>query len=115
MGEHTQTLSDSNFDESVIKSKVPVLVDFWAEWCGPCRMIAPTVEALAEDYQGKITVGKLNVDDNPNTATQFGIRSIPTLLLFKDGDVVESVVGMVDKSRLQAAVDKVLASTTKSA
>ena len=115
MGEHTQTLSDSNFDESVIKSKVPVLVDFWAEWCGPCRMIAPTVEALAEDYQGKITVGKLNVDDNPNTAMQFGIRSIPTLLLFKDGDVVESIVGMADKTQLQAAVDKVLLATTNSA
>ena len=115
MGEHTQTLSDSNFDESVIKSKVPVLVDFWAEWCGPCRMIAPTVETLAEDYQGKITVGKLNVDDNPNTAMQFGIRSIPTLLLFKDGDVVESIVGMADKTQLQAAVDKVLLATPNSA
>ena len=115
MGEHTQTLSDSNFDESVIKSKVPVLVDFWAEWCGPCRMIAPTVETLAEDYQGKITVGKLNVDDNPNTAMQFGIRSIPTLLLFKDGDVVESIVGMADKTQPQAAVDKVLLATTNSA
>ena len=115
MGEHTQTLSDSNFDESVIKSKVPVLVDFWAEWCGPCRMIAPTVETLAEDYQGKITVGKLNVDDNPNTAMQFGIRSLPTLLLFKDGDVVESIVGMADKTQLQAAVDKVLLATTNSA
>ncbi|SVE28860.1 uncharacterized protein METZ01_LOCUS481714 [marine metagenome] len=115
MGEHTQTLSDSNFDESVIKSKVPVLVDFWAEWCGPCRMIAPTVETLAEDYQGKITVGKLNVDDNPNTAMQFGIRSIPTLLLFKDGDVVESIVGMADKAQLQAAVDKILLATTNSA
>ena len=115
MGEHTQTLSDSNFDESVMKSKVPVLVDFWAEWCGPCRMIAPTVETLAEDYQGKITVGKLNVDDNPNTATQFGIRSIPTLLLFKDGDVVESIVGMADKTQLQAAVDKVLLAATNSA
>ena len=115
MGEHTQTLSDSNFDESVIKSKVPVLVDFWAEWCGPCRMIAPTVETLAEDYQGKITVGKLNVDDNPNTAMQFGIRSIPTLLLFKDGDVVESIVGMADKTQLQAAVDKVLLAPTNSA
>ena len=108
MGEHTHTLSDNNFDESVIQSKVPVLVDFWAEWCGPCRMIAPTVEALAEDYAGRVTVGKLNVDDNPNTAMKFGIRSIPTLLLFKDGEVVDSIVGLADKARLQTAIDKTL-------
>ena len=105
MGEHTQTLSDSNFDESVIKSATPVLVDFWAEWCGPCRMIAPTVEALAADYAGKVTVGKVNVDDNPNTAMRFGIRSIPTLLLFKDGEVVDSIVGLADKARLQAVIE----------
>ena len=106
MSENTETLTDGNFDDSVIKSSVPVLVDFWAEWCGPCRMIAPTVEELATDYGGKVTIGKLNVDDNPNTATQFGVRSIPTLLLFKGGEVVESVVGLTDKTRLQALLDK---------
>ena len=111
MGEHTQTLSDNNFDASVIQSKVPVLVDFWAEWCGLCRMIAPTVEALAEDYAGRVTVGKLNVDDNPNTAMKFGIRSIPTLLLFKDGEVVDQIVGLADKTRLQTAIDKTLPAT----
>ena len=106
MSENTATLTDGNFDDSVIKSTVPVLVDFWAEWCGPCRMIAPTVEELATDYDGKVTIGKLNVDNNPNTATQFGVRSIPTLLLFKGGEVVESVVGLTDKTRLQALLDK---------
>ena len=115
MGEHTHKLSDGNFEASVIKSKLPVLVDFWAEWCGPCRMIAPTVEALAEDYAGRVTVGKLNVDDNPNTAMQFGVRSIPTLLLFKDGEVVESIVGVADKTRLQAAIDKTLPAAAGSA
>lgn len=108
MGENTETLSDNNFDKSVIKSTVPVLVDFWAEWCGPCRMIAPTVDELAQDYKDKIVVGKLNVDDNPNTAMQFGVRSIPTLLLFKNGEVVESIVGLVDKTKLQAAIDNAL-------
>ena len=106
MSENTETLTDGNFDDSVIKSSIPVLVDFWAEWCGPCRMLAPTVEELATDYGGKVTIGKLNVDDNPNTATQFGVRSIPTLLLFKGGEVVESIVGLTDKTRLQALLDK---------
>lgn len=106
MSENLATITDGNFDDSVIKSSVPVLVDFWAEWCGPCRMIAPTVEALATDYDGKATIGKLNVDDNPNTAMQFGVRSIPTLLLFKGGEVVESIVGLTDKTRLQALLDK---------
>ena len=115
MGENTQKLSDSNFDESVIKSATPVLVDFWAEWCGPCRMIAPTIDALAADYAGKVTVGKVNVDDNPNTAMRFGIRSIPTLLLFKDGEVVDSIVGLADKARLQAVIEQHLPAAAGSA
>ena len=110
MAGNTQELTDANFSKSVIQSTVPVLVDFWAEWCGPCRMIAPTVEELASDYDGKVTVGKVNVDDNPAIAGQFGVRSIPTLLLFKGGEVVESVVGVADKQRLQSIIEKHLSS-----
>ena len=104
--ENIQTFTDSNFDETVIKAGGPVLVDFWAEWCGPCKRLAPTVEALAGDYAGKLTVGKLNVDDNPNTAFKFQIRGIPALLLFKDGQVVESVVGLAPKDDLKRRIDK---------
>jgi len=105
-GNNTRTLNDGNFKEAVIDSSTPVLVDFWAEWCGPCRMIAPTVEALASDYAGRVAVGKLNVDENPNTTMQFGVRSIPTLLLFKGGQVVETVVGVTDKQRLSRLIEK---------
>ncbi len=104
--DHLQTFTDGNFEESVIKAGELVLVDFWAEWCGPCKRLAPTVDALAADYAGKVTVGKLNVDDNPNTALKFQIRGIPALLLFKDGQVVESVVGMAPKEDLKKAIDK---------
>ena len=104
--ENVQTFTDSNFDETVIKAGIPVLVDFWAEWCGPCKRLAPTVEALAGDYVGKVTVGKLNVDDNPNTAFKFQIRGIPALLLFKGGQVVESVVGLAQKDDLKKVIDK---------
>ncbi len=96
----TLTFGDGNFDKVVLESPTPVLVDFWAAWCGPCRAIAPTVDSLASDYAGRVAVGKLNVDENPQTAARFGIRSIPTLLLFKDGKVVESAVGLADKARL---------------
>ncbi len=104
--DNVQTFTDNNFDETVLKSGGPVLVDFWAEWCGPCKRLAPTVDALASDYAGKLTVGKLNVDDNPNIATKFQIRGIPTLLLFKGGQVVESVVGLAQKDDLKKVIDK---------
>ena len=105
-GDNVQIFTDGNFDESVLKSGEPVLVDFWAEWCGPCKRLAPTVDALATDYVGKVRVGKLNVDDNPNIASKFQIRGIPTLLLFKGGEVVESVVGLAQKDDLKKAIDK---------
>lgn len=95
----TIVLNDANFDET-IKSDKPVLVDFWAEWCGPCKMIGPVVEELAGDYEGKAVVGKLNVDENPDVTARFGIRSIPTLLVFKGGQIVDKQVGAVPKSVL---------------
>ena len=104
--DNVQTFTDGNFEDTVIKSSALVLVDFWAEWCGPCKRLAPTVDALATDYAGKVTVGKLNVDDNPNTAFKFQIRGIPALLLFKDGQVVESVVGLSPKEDLKKVIDK---------
>ena len=103
--EKVQIITDGNFDETISAGK-PVLVDFWAEWCGPCRRLAPTVEELAGDYDGKVIVGKLNVDENPNTASKFSIRGIPTLLLFKGGQVVEQVVGLADKDSLKKVIDK---------
>ncbi len=98
--------SDANFDSDVLKSNVPVLVDFWAEWCGPCRALAPTLEALAEAYAGKVGVYKMNVDENANTPTQFGIRSIPTVLLFKGGQKVDQVIGAVPRSTLEDMIKK---------
>ncbi len=106
--EHVHQLSDATFKEDVLDSQIPVLVDFWAEWCGPCRMVGPIVEELAEDYAGKLKVGKLNVDENRATAGQFGIRSIPTLLIFKDGKVVEQIVGYQPKAAFKTKIDGVL-------
>jgi thioredoxin 1 len=98
--------TDASFEADVLQSDVPVVVDFWAEWCGPCRRLAPTVDELASDYDGKIVVGKLNVDDNPNVAFRYSIRGIPTLLLFKGGQIVEQVVGLADKDALKKLIDK---------
>ena len=99
-------LTDDAFDSAVLKSEKPVLVDFWAEWCGPCRRLAPTVDELANDYTGRVVVAKMNVDENPATPMRFSIRGIPTLLLFKGGQIVEQVVGLADKDQLKKLLDK---------
>lgn len=100
------TLTDQNFEQEVVKAPQPVLVDFWAEWCAPCRNIAPTVETIANEYAGRVKVGKLNVDDNLSVASRYNIRSIPTLLLFKAGEVQEQVVGATSKDAISKLLDK---------
>jgi thioredoxin 1 len=102
------TLEDGTFDAEVLKSDVPVLVDFWAAWCGPCRAIAPAVDELAAEYKGKLKVGKLDIDSHQGVPQKFGVRSIPTLLLFKGGRVVDTIIGAVPKSKLLDAVRKVV-------
>ncbi|WP_353139064.1 thioredoxin [Pseudopedobacter sp.] len=101
-------ITDANFEELVLKSDKPVLVDFWAEWCGPCRMVGPVVEELAKEYEGKAIVGKVNVDHNSEISAQFGIRNIPTLLVFKNGEIVDKQVGAVPKSVLAGKLDNQL-------
>lgn len=107
-GADVLNIGDSEFKKEVLESQEPVLVDFWATWCAPCRAIAPAVEELASQYKGKVKVAKINVDDNQDTPQQYGVRSIPTLLLFKGGKVVEQIVGAVAKTRLEDALKKVV-------
>lgn len=102
------TLTDGNFSQEVTSSSQPVLVDFWAEWCGPCKMIAPLLDELASEYDGRVKIGKVNIDDHQNLATQHGIRAIPTLLVFKNGEVAEQIVGARSKRDLKASLDRVL-------
>jgi thioredoxin 1 len=106
--EKVLTFSDANFDTDVLQSGVPVLVDFWATWCAPCKAIAPVVDAIAEEYEGKVKVGKVNVDENPATPSKYGVRGIPTVILFKEGKVVDQVVGAVPKAQLEALIKKAL-------
>jgi thioredoxin 1 len=102
------TLTDKNFNEEVINSQTPVLVDFWAVWCGPCQMIGPIVAEIAQEFEGKIKVGKMNVDENQATAAKYGIRGIPTLLFFKGGELMNQVVGVQPKTKLVELINKIL-------
>jgi thioredoxin 1 len=106
---HVVTISKDNFDAEVLKAATPVLVDFWAEWCGPCKMIAPMLDELANEYAGKARIAKVNIDDHPDLATQFRVTAIPTLLFFKGGQVVEQVVGAKSKRDLKASLDRLAA------
>jgi thioredoxin 1 len=98
-------ITDDSFEQEVLQSSDPVLVDYWADWCGPCKMIAPVLDEIADEYDGKVRVAKLNIDENPNTPPRYGIRGIPTLMLFKDGEVEATKVGAVSKSQLAAFID----------
>lgn len=108
MAENVMEVNDNSFDAEILQAEMPVLVDFWAPWCGPCKAIAPVVQELAETFGDKIKFAKCNVDDNPVTPGKYGIRAIPTLILFKGGDVVDQITGMVAKSKLEEAIQSVL-------
>lgn len=105
--ENVAVLTDASFQKEVLQSAVPVLVDFWAEWCGPCKMLGPVLDELAGEYVGRVKVGKVNIDEHQKVASDYGIRAIPTLLLFKDGEVAEQIVGLRSKRDLKASLDKV--------
>ena len=108
MSQLTPKVTDSTFDSDVIKSNVPVLVDFWAEWCGPCRMLAPVLEEVAPGYQGKLKIVKLNVDENPDAGARYGVMSIPTMIIFKGGKEIDRVVGAVSKNEVQNRINRIL-------
>ncbi|HPY31057.1 MAG TPA: thioredoxin [Verrucomicrobiota bacterium] len=106
---HVLTLTGQNFTQEVLQSPAPVLVDFWAEWCGPCKMIAPVLDELADEFAGRVRIGKVNIDDDQSLAAQYGVRAIPTLLLFQGGEVVQQMVGAKSKRELKASLDRVAA------
>ncbi len=109
MGKNTLEFTDDNFQQEVLESSQGVLVDFWAPWCGPCRQIAPLIDQLAEQYSGTVKIGKINIDDNPNITSQYGIQSIPTLMLFRNGEIAETFRGMPPQAKLEQAIDSMTA------
>lgn len=111
MSTFVKSVTDASFEADVLKSPIPVLVDFWAPWCGPCRIVAPTLDRIAEQYAGRVTIAKVNVDENPATSMQYGIRSIPTIALFHGGEIVNGVVGVAPEAHFATMLDEVLASS----